>query len=324
MRFRRWAAVTAVAVMSLAVSACGGSSGDEAGDGALEKNDIKIGVLSLADYAAVYWADQKGFFSKEGLKVTLQPVQGGPIGVQKVVSGELQVSFTNTISSTIATSKGAPVKTIALTSSLGPKANTIFVKPDSPIKDIAGLDGKTIGVNTTNNIGDITFKSIVKAQGLKVNPSWVEVPFPEMIAGVKSGSIQAGYLPEPFATAARKAGLREVLDLAAADGPNKALPAATFVTSTMFAKTSPRTVEAVQRAINAASKDMSSKEAEFRAWIPSISDTPKEAAQVMHLPIFESELSVDKMQRVADLMIGLGLVKPGYKAAEYTFVAGQG
>jgi NitT/TauT family transport system substrate-binding protein len=308
--------------MSLAAAACGGSDDGSGGAGGLEKSDIKVGVLPLADYAAVYWADHKGFFKKEGLNVTLQPIQGGPVGVQKVVSGEFQVSFTNAISSSIASDKGAPIKTIAITSSLGPGTNTIFVKPESPIKDINGLGGKTIGVNTVNNIGDVTFKSLVASQGLNVAPQWVEVPFPEMINGVKSGSIQAGYLPEPFATAALKAGLRPVVDLT--NGPNKALPAATFVTSTMFAKTNPRTTAAVQRAINAASKDLAAKEAEFRAWIPSISDTPAEAAKVMKLPIFESQTSVEKMQYVADILIRLGLVKKGYKAADHTFVADKG
>ncbi|WP_067465967.1 ABC transporter substrate-binding protein [Actinomadura macra] len=322
MRFKRWVAAAMVATMGLAASGCGGSDGGSNGGSGLEKTDIKIGVLPLADYAAVYWADQKGFFKKEGLNVTLQPIQGGPVGVQKVVSNELEVSFSNSISSSIASDKGAPIKTIAITSSLGPGTNTIFVKPDSPIKDINGLDGKTIGVNTVNNIGDVTFKNLATSMGLNVKPKWVEVPFPEMINGVKSGSIQAGYLPEPFATAARKERLRPVVDLT--NGPNRALPAATFVISTMFAKTSPRTTEAVQRAINAASKDMSSKEAEFRAWIPSVSNTSKEAAEVMRLPIFESENSVEKLQRVADTLIRLGLVKKGYRASEYTFVPGKG
>ena len=312
------ASVTAVA------AGCGtgsSSSSSDDGKGGLEQSSVSVGVLPLADYAAAYWADDHGFFKKHGLKVKLETLQGGPVGVQKVITGELQFSFSNSISSTIASAKGAPVKTVALTSSLGPKTQAIVVKPDSKIKSIDDLDGKTIGVNTVNNIGDVNFKNLAKSTGLKVKPEWVEVLFPEMIDGVRNGSIDAGYVPEPFASAASAAGLRTVVDLVT--GPNVALPAATFVTSDSYVAKNPKTVAAFQAAINEASKDISANENEFRKWLPTVSQTPVEAAKVMKLPIFESSLTNEKMQRVADILIGLDLVEGGYKAAGHSVISGN-
>lgn len=313
MKMNRWIAVLGSVALLSATAACGGSDKAETG------GEVTVGVLPLADYAAVYWAEDHGFFEKEGLDVTVEPLQGGPVGVQKVISGELEFSFSNTISSTIASSKGAPVQTVALTSSLGEESQIIVVKPNSPIKDMDDLDGKTVGVNTLNNIGDVTFKNLAKSEGVDADPEWVEVPFPEMIDGVRSGSLDAGYVPEPFAGAAKAAGLRQIVNLSG--GPNLHLPAATFVTSLKFAKTEPETVEAFQRALNAASADIATKEDEFRAWLPTVSQTPAAAAATMNLPQFETEVSVEKMQRVADILIGLGLVEDGYDAADSTFVA---
>jgi NitT/TauT family transport system substrate-binding protein len=318
MNIRRSAVMVGLATSGLLFAGCGGGAdGSTSADG-LEQSDITVGVLPIADYAAVYWADEKGFFDKEGLDVTLEPLQGGPIGVQKVAAGELDFSFSNTISSSIAVDKGAPIQTVALTSSLGEGTQQIFVNPDSPIQDIGDLDGKTVGINTVNNIGDVTFKNLANDQGVDVEPDWVEVPFPEMLAGVQSDSVDAAYFTEPFATAAVDAGLRPVVDLT--QSPNDALPAATFVSSTAYAKTHPNTVAAFQDALAAASDDLAGKEKEFRDWLPGVTQTPPEAAAVMGLPTFESVVSVEKMQRVADILVDLGLVGDGFDAAESTLV----
>ena len=277
------------------------------GDGQLEKTQLTVGVLPLADYAAVYWADDHGFFEKVGLSVEVQPLQGGPIGVQKVASGELDFSFANSISTAIATAGGAPVTTVVSSSSLGPHSNLIFVKQDSPIEDLEDLAGKTVGVNTTNNIGDVTFKNLASSMHLDIKPNWVEVPFNEIAAGVQADSIDAGYLPEPFASAARESGLREVVDLT--QGPNAELTAATFVASDSFVEKNPKTVVAFVDAMYAAGNDIAAKEAEFREWLPGVAGVTPEVAAEMALPVFESEMKVEKLQAVTDMLVEQGIIK---------------
>lgn len=324
MRRRLTALAAPFALSALLLSACGAngspaSSASSAGGSSDCPTNITVGVLPLADYAAVYWAAQKGQFEKEGLTPELVPLQGGPIGVQKVASGELQFSFSNAVSSTVAVSKGAPIVTVALTSSLGNGSNVVFVKPDSPIKDLGDLDGKSVGVNTVGNIGDTALNNLIVERGLKVKPKYVEVPFPEIAAGVQSGSLDAGYLPEPFVAAAKKSGLRQVVDLT--EGPNRELPAATFVTSNTYVKKCPKNVASFQRAVNAASKEIIANEKEFRQFLPTISKIPPEAAQVVLLPVFETSISVEKLQRTANVLIKLGLVPKGYDAGKSVFVA---
>ncbi|WP_310961308.1 ABC transporter substrate-binding protein [Nocardioides terrisoli] len=315
MNHNRWKLVTVLAAALMLVSACGGANDATAKGG---DTKIKVAVLPLADYAPVYWAKDHGQFKDQGLDVTFENLPGGPVGVQKVVTGELQFAFSNPISSTIATSKGAPVQTVAMLSGLGKGELGIFVKADSPIKTMADLDKKTVGINTTNNVGDVTFAKLAKAQGIDAKPDWVEVPFPEMIDGVKNGSIQAGYLPEPFASAARQAGLRQVVDLV--QGDNVGLPMSTFVTSTQYAKSNPDVVKKFATALNAARDQMAGNDAAFRAWWPKASSTDPAAAKVMHLPTFDVKLDVKEMQSIADFLSELGVIQGKYDAAKYTIV----
>ncbi|WP_310961307.1 ABC transporter substrate-binding protein [Nocardioides terrisoli] len=299
-----------------AVTACGSGGGNAGSDAEGDSTTtVKVGVLPLADYSPVYWAKDKGLFEKHGLDVKLEPLQGGPVGVQKVVTGELQFSFANSISTTIAAAKGAPVQTVALGSSLGKGSNNIYVEADSPIKTLVDLDGRTVGTNTLSNVGDVAFANLAKSKGINAKPDWIEVPFPEMIPGVQNGSIEAGYVPEPFATSARQAGLREIVELV--QGPNEALPVTTFVTSTQYAKSEPEVVQKFAVTMNEARAQIAANEDEFRSWLPKATGTDPAAAKEMKLPLFDVELDHAGMQRIADVLIGLHLIEGNYKVDDH-------
>lgn len=322
----RGALVASLAGLMLTVAACGGSpaddgsgsaSGQSSSGGALEKTDLTVGVLPLADYAAVYWAKDHGFFEKAGLNVTLKPISGGPVGIQTTVAGQIDCSFANTIATAIAQTSGVPVKMVVLSSALGDQSNIIVVRPDSPIHSIEDLDGHTIGVNTTNNIGDVAFYNLVRAKGLNIHVKFVEIPFSEMIAGVQAGSIDATNTPEPFRSAALAAGLREVVDLT--QGPNKDLPAAAFVCSDQFVQQNPNTTRAFAEALYAAGKDIASKEQELRSWLPGIAHVDEQVAQNMKLPTFFTKPEPKQVQRLADLLDSQHLLKGEYDVKKYFY-----
>ncbi|MFW0787377.1 ABC transporter substrate-binding protein [Gordonia sp. CPCC 206044] len=314
-------ALAAVAAGSaLVLSACGGSPSEPAAaktDGALEATDITVGVLPLADYGAVYWADEHKLFEKEGLKVTLEPIQGGPIGIQKVASGELDYAIANTISASISQAQGAPITDVAFTASLGEGSGAVFVKDDSPIKTIDDLNGKTVGTNTTRNIGDVTFANLAKSQNKDVKPNWVEVPFNEMVSGVQAGSIEAGYTPEPFWSAAEKAGMRRVVDLT--NGPNENLAASIFVAGNQFVAKNPDTTAAFARAIYAAGREMSANEQQVRGWIPNVAKVPADVAQTMVMPTYSSAMDVEALQKVATMLKDQGLVPGDLDISKYLY-----
>lgn len=308
---KKWRMLTMAGLTSaaLGLTACGGDSDGGAGatDGELEKTEVTVGSLPLADYAALYWADEKGFFDEEGLDVTIKPVQGGPAGVQQVVSGELDLTNSTPFGTAMAVDSGLPIRSVVLTSALADNGIGVFVPKDSPIKEMADLDGKSIGINTTKNMGDITFNNLAESESAEVKPKWVEVPFAEMVSGIKAQSIDAGYMPEPFMSAARDAGLRQVIDNT--EGPNEGLAGSTYVASQKFLDANPDTAAAFARAMYEAGGDMEAKEDELREWLPSIAKLDEDVAQELPLPTYYSEMDDDSYEKAVDILKDQELVK---------------
>ncbi|MGW4094506.1 ABC transporter substrate-binding protein [Nocardia sp. NPDC004750] len=175
---------------------------------------------------------------------------------------------------------------------------------------LADIDGKTVGVNTTNNIGDVTIANLAADQGVDIEPRYVEVPFPKMLTGVQAGSIDVGYAPEPFSSAVRGAGMREIADLTT--DTNNALPTSIFVAGADFVNADQDTTAAFARAIFAADADISTHEADFRSWLPGVAKVPAAVAQKMSPPIFASSMEPAKMRFVAQMLAAQGRIPDGF------------
>ena len=316
MKATRKAVLAGAAGAALLLAGCGGSgdAGQGETDGELEKTEITVGSLPLADYAALYWAEEKGFFEDEGLDVTIEAVQGGPAGVQQVVSGELDFTNSTPFGTAMAVDSGLPIRSVVLTSSLADNGIGVFVPKDSPIKDIEDLDGKSIGINTTKNMGDITFNNLAESEGADVSPKWVEVPFPEMISGIKAESVDAGYMPEPFMSAARDAGMRQVVDNT--EGPNKGLAGSTYVSSQKFLDANPDTAAAFARAMYKAGGDLEKNEDKLREWLPSIAQLDEDVAKELPLATYHSEMDDEGYAKAVDILKDQELVKDDLDVAD--------
>ena len=103
----------------------------------------------------MFMAMEKGFFKSEGLELETVPMAGGAVIVQGVTSGDLQIGWTNVISLYQAYVEGFDFKLVAPGASNGRGKNeshAILVTKASPIKSAKDLEGKTVAVNTLNNI----------------------------------------------------------------------------------------------------------------------------------------------------------------------------
>src|SRR5205809_3662670 len=115
----------------------------------------KLGYMKIVDNAAMFMAMEKGFFKAEGLEIEPVPMAGGAVIVQGVTSGDLQFGWTNVISLYQAYVEGFDFKLIAggATNVRGSnETHAIVVGKDSSIKSAKDLEGKTVAVNTLNNI----------------------------------------------------------------------------------------------------------------------------------------------------------------------------
>src|SRR5712692_7952097 len=115
----------------------------------------KLGFMKIVDDAAMFVAVEKGFFKAEGLELETVPMAGGAVIGPAVTSGDLQFGWTNVISLYQGHEGGFDFKLIAggATNVKGTnESHAIEVLKSSPIIRAKDLEGKTVAVNTLNNI----------------------------------------------------------------------------------------------------------------------------------------------------------------------------
>jgi sulfonate transport system substrate-binding protein len=104
----------------------------------------------------------------------------------------------------------------------GYAANTFFVLQDSPIKTVADLRGKRIGINAYGSAVDLALRVRLKKQGMdpKKDVQIVEIAFPNIGPALREKRVDCGVLILPFMnTELQKGGLRGVFDGGDAFGP---------------------------------------------------------------------------------------------------------
>jgi NitT/TauT family transport system substrate-binding protein len=309
--------VTVIALLAAACSS-GGSDKQPSGSGGLETSTITLGTLPVVDAAPAYIADKAGYFKQEGLTVKFKQAQGGAALVPALVSGSIQVAFSNWVSLFLAKNNGIDLQVIADGDRAKPGFSGVFVMPNSPIKSPADLAGKKIAVNTLNNIGGLIVSAVLKEQG--VDPKsikFVEVGFPDMGAALQRGDVDAVWVVEPF-TSAVKATLNARLVFDPFSGPTAALPVGGYAVTKKFADENPNTVAAFTRALDKAVSDANADRSKVNEVVPTYIKIDAATASKVTLPIYAATPNPLELQRVADLMQQFGTLPQRLDVASFT------
>jgi NitT/TauT family transport system substrate-binding protein len=264
----------------------------------------KLGYMKIVDNAAMFMAMEKGFFKSEGLELETVPMAGGAVIVQGVTSGDLQFGWTNVISLYQANVEGFDFRLVAGgATNVRAKNEThaIQVLKSSPIKSAKELEGKTIAVNTLNNIVHLMAMAWLDKNGASsAKVKFVELPFPQMLAALSGGRVDAISVHEPFATAAVEKGEARVLAHPWGDVLPKFLIASWFASEKWIAKNknmSQAFVRAINRGIDAIHADPEGSRAAMVKW----AGLSAELAGKIGLPVFEKAISEKDLQATIDL-----------------------
>ncbi|MGA9947350.1 MAG: ABC transporter substrate-binding protein, partial [Xanthobacteraceae bacterium] len=233
---------------------------------------LSVAVIPIGDCAPIYLGISKGFFAKQNLELDLSTAGGGAAIIPGVLSGQMQIGFSNIPSMLIAQTKGLQFIGVApgasSTGERGHDFSAIIAPGDSPINNAKDLEGKTVAVNNLNNIGDTSVRAGVRAAGgdpKKVK--FIEVPFPDMPAAAAEHRIEAGWVVEPFLTIALQRGAK-VVDWNLIDVAPKMMIAVYF-TSLQYAKANPDIVKRFKAAITESLAYADSHTDEVRQIIPT-------------------------------------------------------
>ena len=307
---RRLPAVLAAVACLLTAASCGDDGGG--GDSSSGTQTLKVGVIPIADVAPLYLGIDKGFFKEEQLKIEPQLAEGGAAITPAVVSGDFQIGFSNTISLLIAASKDLPVEIISQ-GVLGGKTEEeawadLLVLEDGPIQDGKDLEGKTIAVNTLENICEVTIKASLEKEGVDVDKlKFSEVPFPDMNAALEQKRVDGACVVEPFVsqgTAGKAKGIDPFYVRTAPD-----LTVATYFTTKQYAEESADTVDRFVRAMNKSLEYAQSHPDGVRKVLLDYTEIPPEAVEAIKLPIWRTDLNEPTIEKLSELSRKYGLIE---------------
>jgi NitT/TauT family transport system substrate-binding protein len=273
--------------------------------------------MKIVDNAAMFMAMEKGFFKAEGLELETVPMAGGAVIVQGVTSGDLQIGWTNVISLYQAHAEGFDFKLMgggAANVKAKHESHAIQVAKASLIKGAKDLEGKTVAVNTLNNIVHLMAMAwIDKNGGSSAKVKFVEVPFPQMEATLSAGKVDAASIHEPFATAAVEKGQVRVLAQPWGDVLPKFLIASWFASEKWLAKNKAM-AQAFGRAIGRGVDTIQSDPEGSRAAMIKWAGLNPNLAGKIGLPVFEKGISEKDLQATIDLTQKYKLISKSIKA----------
>jgi NitT/TauT family transport system substrate-binding protein len=301
-RAAAWFAAAAVAMLAAGCGG-GGSSGDDASGGdAAKPQTVKVAVLPVADVAPIYLGVKKGFFGAEKLTLKPQIMQGGAEVTAAVVSGSIDVGFSSVEPLMIAKSKDLPVKILTQGVQAAPTTkdawDSLLVAKGSAITSPKDLEGKTIGVNAVKNMNELCVRAVLSRAGVDVSKvKFIEVPFPEMPATLKAGRVDAISAVEPFVSAARAEGAKDLLSYFA--GLQTKMTVATYFSSDRYLSGNGGTVQRFARAMNRSLQYAQGHPDEVRAIVPTYTKIPAAVAGKMKLPYWSTDLNRPSIELVA-------------------------
>ncbi len=196
---------------------------------------IVVGYLPSDHHAALFVANAKGMFEKEGLNVRLVPFRAGPDLIKAAKLGQIDIGYCGISPVTMAINNGTPLKIIAPVNEEG---SGIVVGNNVDINSISDFKGKTIAIPQKNSVQDVLLNYLLVKNNIdknEVNITESEVPFmPKSLFFKKFDAFVAW---EPYVSSASMEGDGKVF-LHSEDIWNN-VPCCVVITTDNFAKNNP-------------------------------------------------------------------------------------
>ena len=183
----------------------------------LAQNNVRINWTAVTGaQSGMFMAKQEGLFKKNGLDVELLHIPSSSRAIQAILAGEIAISFMDGANAAQANLKGANLALVA--GATNRMVFSLMAKPE--IKAVSDLRGKKIGIT---RIGSSTHTSALYAlnqAGLKPSDYQILplVEVPNIFTALAAGQVDAGVVSPPTNSRARKAGFKELVNLAK-EGP---------------------------------------------------------------------------------------------------------
>jgi len=316
-RVRAIPAAAAVVAIALLGGGCSTANGSVSAP-PVEKHNLVVGAVPVADSAALYIAQRRHLFAAEGLHVKIETVVSGATAISGQLTGKFDVVLGNYVSYILAnTQHGHHFRVLAPGAAVGPSDAMLMVPPGSPIQRVYQLKGATIGVNALNNIGTLLVTSVLYDNGIYVKRDHVHfkaIPFPEMTHALLTHQIDAAWLVEPFVTYAALAGAESIADTDS--GGTQDFPLGGYMVTQSWERDNPATAAAFRRALLAGQKIAAANPPAVWDGLEKFAKIPASAADLIALPSYPLTITAGTLQRIVGLMETFDMLSHGYNASQ--------
>lgn len=210
------AAAAIVALSACSTPAPEPTSGAESG-GAVEAS-INLGLVQGQDFIHAMparVAEAQGFFTEQGLTVTVIDFTSGSDLTKAMAGGSVDVGAATGLDAVSAAAHDVDLQAFWGTEAASPMA--LIVAADSDITGFADLAGTSVGISRVGSLTDYTLRAALDAAGVDFS-AVTEVPLGDpasTIAGLANGDIQSLVLPVNFAYTVEADGTGKLAEVAA-------------------------------------------------------------------------------------------------------------
>ncbi|MGZ9214602.1 MAG: ABC transporter substrate-binding protein [Candidatus Binatia bacterium] len=284
-------------------------------DKKLERLRIGGGSTS-ATQMAMWLAKEGGFYEKHGLSVEAISIPGSSLALQAMLSGELPIIQLGGAASIQANLSGAD--TVIIASIIKKFLFWIYSRPE--IGRIEDLKGKVFGTTRFGTLSDLASRFALRLHGIdpERDITMVQTGGPaETVVAIATGKIQAAALSPPATLQAKKAKLKELLDMSKLDAEYHING---LVTTRKYIKTNEDTVRRFMRAyIEGAVRGQRDKSFSLRAMGKVFRTDDRELLDESYESIIKNNFVVPpypSVPGIASLLKGLEQTNPKAKTSK--------
>jgi NitT/TauT family transport system substrate-binding protein len=317
-----------VAAAALALAAGCSSGGSAAAAPTVEQQNLTAAVVPVVDSAGFFIALDEGLFRAEGLNVHFIPAISSETTIDQMAlskpgsKSELDIicgGYPSFAEAQYNWDRGqrpghrgvlaANLDIFAEGALQAPGTGVIYTMPNSRIRTLAELKGKTIAINAPGNTLYLQVAAVLAEHGIA--PSDVHFVtsynFPLMAGALKARKIDAAVLPEPFATAAEE--MDGIVPLAdTAQGAATQFATVGYAATKAWAVAHPKTLAAFDKALEEGQEIADTNRAAVEKAMEDLPTRPLPlgvpigVASVMTIPYFPIGVNVARLQSEVDLM----------------------
>lgn len=290
---------------------------------------IRVALLRTTAMIPIIDAEKMGYFKREGIETEIVTLNNGPAALSAVVSGSADIGWAATMPVVSAVAEKQPIRAF-LSNNFErwpePLFTHLIASERSGIKTVADLKGKTAASNATNGGCDLMIREHIRAAGVPADTvKMAVIPFPQMLAALELGTVDAVCIVDPFYVSAMQSAKIKPKELAG--GMVADLPKiGAFVADAYFAREdwlakNGKAAAGFMRALSAADKDLTADPAKYRALLESEFKMPAALASQIPVALNTGSMVVEAKdyKLVIDALVRTGLLAKPIDAADVIF-----